>query len=396
MKFLFVANNYDYGGAATGARLWAKSLQDIGHEVTLISNEDLLATQRGSLARFYRLKQRLISRLTTYLMYKLSRVHRGNLSIQILPTNYASYINNFGADFVFINWIQNNTISIKDLKRINSKTILVMHDLWFTTGLGHFPEYLEGRNTGRFIEFFEKVDLRRKMTFTESVNGFLCMSEYSKSFITAGRHQKIVSLPYPGNSTSFFFNQNDRFMFREEFDIPGEKVVFCFGADAPSSDLRKGFDLIEQVFKKLDKEIGDSITLVIFGNCSLNQKDFQNLTVLNLGVVADRDRIRSIYAGSDVVLVPSRFETFGLVSAEAQLCGTRVVVSNCATSETLINKSSKVFENGNGKDFYEKILEIFYESQNLDLDLERRSLASEAASRWDSESLAKILLKEFI
>ena len=38
-----------------------------------------------------------------------------------------------------------------------------------------------------------------------------------------------------------------------------------------------------------------------------------------------QSRLADVYAAADVVLVPSRSESFGLVALEAQACGTRVV-----------------------------------------------------------------------
>jgi glycosyltransferase involved in cell wall biosynthesis len=396
MKIVFISNNYDFGGAATGAKLWAESLRRLGHDVTLLSNDELLSTQTYLKSKCTKDFQRIISRFTTFLMYKLSRVHRGNLSIQLIPTSYSKFINGIDADFVFVNWIQNNTISIGDLKRVKSNIILVMHDLWFVTGLAHFPDFLNKKPPSKLFSILEKLDLLRKRRFTKSVYAFLCMSEFSRNFVENVGSQKILVLPYPANSHSFYYDIDERRAFREEFGIPKDKFVFCFGADAPPSDLRKGFDLVKDFFKNLDENISQNSLLILFGNNALSEADFQDLEILNLGVLFDRNRIRAVYSASEVVLVPSRFETFGLVSAEAQLCGAKVVVSDSAAAETIATSDSKIFKNGNHIDFTTKLNELIAETKEGDFERQREKISLESSRIWDSKTLAQKLMDGLI
>ena len=131
MKFTFIAHNFEYGGAANGAKRWSSAIKLIGHDVTEISNNDLLDTLRPLNKKIRKLLQDTISRVTTHFMYKLSRSHRGNLSLQLLPSKYSSHINSLHSNYVFINWIAVNTIGIRDITRIESKVIIVLHDFWF-------------------------------------------------------------------------------------------------------------------------------------------------------------------------------------------------------------------------------------------------------------------------
>ena len=41
-----------------------------------------------------------------------------------------SEINNFDTDIVNLHWIGNETLSISDISKINSKIVWTLHDMW--------------------------------------------------------------------------------------------------------------------------------------------------------------------------------------------------------------------------------------------------------------------------
>ena len=51
----------------------------------------------------------------------------------------------------------------------------------------------------------------------------------------------------------------------------------------------------------------------------------------------DQDTLREIYNISDVSVLPSRFEDFGLVAVEALACGTPVIVSDVGGLPSIVN-----------------------------------------------------------
>ena len=104
----------------------------------------------------------------------------------------------------------------------------------------------------------------------------------------------------------------------------------------------KGFDLLVESVKILSKET-DNFTVISAGD--KNIKRFHNLVSNSLrkyfkitGIIPHRE-LPELLSEADALVHPSRFETFGLVVAEALACGKPVVVTKCGGPEELVEPS---------------------------------------------------------
>lgn len=141
--------------------------------------------------------------------------------------------------------------------------------------------------------------------------------------------------------------------------IPENK--FIFGA---VSRLRKekGIDLLIKAFSKLVKEVPD-IHLHLVGNGpekkKLNElvKKFDILQYVTFFGEADWQIAMQQMVLMDVVVVPSRFEGFGLTAAEAMAIGKPVVASNVFGLKEVVNDTQTgfLFESENSEDLYLKL-----------------------------------------
>lgn len=99
-------------------------------------------------------------------------------------------------------------------------------------------------------------------------------------------------------------------------------------------EARKGFDIAATVFDKLlqmgrDVEIdmiGDELSpRVVSWLTSLGATRLLGHPRVRLGGVVDRERLDDMLSSADIVLFPSRYESFGLVAIEAMAAGAPVV-----------------------------------------------------------------------
>jgi D-inositol-3-phosphate glycosyltransferase len=114
---------------------------------------------------------------------------------------------------------------------------------------------------------------------------------------------------------------------------PDEQVVLFAGRVQPL----KGPDVLIRAIARLADLGGRVPRLVMIGGPSGSPCRLSELEALvdRLGIAAqvdlrpplDRSRLAEWYRAADVVAVPSRSESFGLVAAEAQACGTPVVAA---------------------------------------------------------------------
>lgn len=141
--------------------------------------------------------------------------------------------------------------------------------------------------------------------------------------------------------------------------IKNRKVFLFMGR----LELRKGIDvLLDAIEKMKDSAVFNNCCFVIAGSATIDmstilKKRFSGLSnVLYIGAVNDSER-EKLYAISDVVVFPSRYESFGLVPLEAFVHGKPVIASDSgAIPEVVIdNKSGLIFKDGSADDLALKI-----------------------------------------
>ncbi len=125
-------------------------------------------------------------------------------------------------------------------------------------------------------------------------------------------------------------------------------------------DRQKGFDIAIKAFRHLDDQ---ELELKIFGSGSqeqqLRQLAMGDRRIKFLGYSANS---RDIYAQLDAVLMPSRWEAFGLVAAEAFAAG-RPVLAASVDALTDPNRKGILLVPGNGAGNWAKGLKSFCEKQ---------------------------------
>ena len=101
------------------------------------------------------------------------------------------------------------------------------------------------------------------------------------------------------------------------------------GVASPCS-ARKGLD----VFVRLSHELDPNLYAVVLVGVNEKQKVQAGNRILSLSKTSDARKLAEIYSTADLFLHPGVEETFGLTVAEAQSCGTRVLVmENSACAE---------------------------------------------------------------
>ncbi len=141
---------------------------------------------------------------------------------------------------------------------------------------------------------------------------------------------KITMLFPPVDLNHFSFTSGDKKTeFRAKLGLPqGAYLVFIAGTE----DSRKG---VPEAVKAIEA-LGTPYYLMIFGKtCKLplptNAKHF--------GVV---ENIEEYYAATDVVLIPSIYEPFGLVVVEALQIGRPVILSENVGAKVLVNSQNSM------------------------------------------------------
>ncbi|CDM69230.1 group 1 glycosyl transferase [Clostridium bornimense] len=100
----------------------------------------------------------------------------------------------------------------------------------------------------------------------------------------------------------------------------------------------KGFYLLEDVMKELEKELYSDIELNVYGDEKRSWNEVKNI---NINGKYEYKDLKYIFDNTDILLVPSIWnETFGFVTLEALSYGIPVIVTNKVGSKDLLGKSA--------------------------------------------------------
>jgi glycosyltransferase involved in cell wall biosynthesis len=150
--------------------------------------------------------------------------------------------------------------------------------------------------------------------------------------------EKIEFIPNPIDIDEFS-NHHTRGTFREKYNIdPDSKVILFMGRIHPI----KGIDILLYAFAKMIKDSKVNATLVVAGpddgflkKCIGIVKTYNINNVIFPGQLDDMERIDA-YVDADVVVLPSRYETFSMTVLEAYACGKPVIASNVGGLRDLV------------------------------------------------------------
>ena len=168
----------------------------------------------------------------------------------------------------------------------------------------------------------------------------ICISDDNKELVLNNFpfvNDKVMQIKNGYDETVFYKEKYDKKEVLKELGINKDyNKIVCFAGKLTKI---KGVDVLLEAANVYEKK--DVLTLIagngeLFGELN-NLKDKLGLKNVYFLGNKDHDTLRKIYNISDVSIVPSRFEAFGLVAVEALACGTFVIASNVGGLPGIIN-----------------------------------------------------------
>ena len=143
----------------------------------------------------------------------------------------------------------------------------------------------------------------------------------------------------PGVDLSLF-QPMDVVSARRNLGLPDKRTILYVGRIEPL----KGLDILLRAIALL-RDAADTNLLIVGGNAEEDAELERLYTLaLNLGISdivtftgsVDQEELPAYYSAADVFVLPSWYESFGLVALEAMSCGTPVVVSRVGGLKTFV------------------------------------------------------------
>ncbi len=195
------------------------------------------------------------------------------------------------------------------------------------------------------------------------------------------------------------FCPGDRAAAREHLGIPDQPTVLFVGRIQPL----KGIDVAIDAFR-LVRRVVPSARMVVVGGPSGDEGGAEmerlraKVAAAGLDAVIDwweplpHHDLPAVYQAADVLLFPSRTETFGLVAAEAQACGIPVVASSAGGLAYAVEdgESGYLIDSWDPEQYAEHVIDVLTDHE---LASRLSKGAIEVSERFSWEATAQRLLE---
>ena len=161
--------------------------------------------------------------------------------------------------------------------------------------------------------------IRKKKYWKNPIN-IITPSDWMKQNVKKSYLMKkwpVYSIPNAINTKKW--KPVDKNLSRKTLKLPNELSLILFGSTSGTKDYHKGFDLLEKSLEKL-QNLNKKIGLVIFGEDEPKIKPNFKFPIFYLGFLRNSKSLIAAYSAADLVLIPSRVESFGQVTSEANAC----------------------------------------------------------------------------
>lgn len=332
MKVIHISFSDLSGGAAVAAYRIHKAQLSIGIDSEFwvekaISGDFTVKNKGSAVLNFGKL-------VFPKVIFKLFRTENKILhSLALFPSFLIKKINESNADFVNLHWIQNEMLSIEDIKKIKKPIIWTLHDMWAFCGAEHYtddlrwqegyfnqnrPNYEKGLDLNKWVW---KRKLRNwKKPFT-IVTPSIWLHECSLKSVLFNKFNN-VCIPYPIDTLKW--KPINKEHARNILNLPIESPLILFGAVGGGNDPRKGFDLLCEALNFLNAKI-TNVELVVFGQNKPKNELNLGFPAHYMGHLHDEISLRILYSAADVMIIPSRQDNLPNTGIESHACGTPVV-----------------------------------------------------------------------
>lgn len=236
-------------------------------------------------------------------------------------------------DVVHLNWLGDFSLSIEEIGSSPLPVVWTLHDMWPYCGAEHqtlsrrFVEgYLESnRPDGEGGPDINRHTWERKKASWDPAPTVIAPSSWAAtnaSVSTLFRGSDITIIPHPIDTT--FWSPAGA----PDTEVPPRAdppIRIAVPAPRESKAWGKGLDLFPSILgylKQLSHPV-QTTEIIFFGGRSLDFME-DGFDFHNRGELSDLE-LRELYRHVDILAFPSVIDTYGLVAAEAQACGTPVV-----------------------------------------------------------------------
>lgn len=240
------------------------------------------------------------------------------------------------ADLLHLHIIHSGYLSLRDLPKVTAQkpTVWTLHDPWamtghcvyplectrWMTGCGncpdlktHFPLLMD--TTRYLFNYKQRAYRKSKLDVIVASRWMRNMVEASPLFEDVDIHQ------IPFGLDLNFFSPVAAPNARKRLGIPDNSIVICFRA---VGNEFKGLPYIIEALERIRSK--RPVCLLTLNTKGLLERFSGRFQLVELGWTNDEELARDAFVASDVFLMPSTAEAFGVMAIEAMACGKPVII----------------------------------------------------------------------
>ena len=302
--------------------------------------------------------------------YLLNKAQKDLFSIQSVLSFNNHFLKNNNhyqkSDLIHYHQIHNSHFALPELFDMfkEKPTVLTLHDPWMMTGRCVHPmecnKWKNGCDKCKKLETlfdFEKDNsnfmwnIKKEISTTDI--DLIVSSKFMYEMVKDSPYLKdmrVHILPF-GLDLNKYKKSNNKKTIRQELGIPKDDIVLFF---REQKEL-KGTNYIVDALKEVN--IKQNVTLLTCSQTGLLTDLEEKYNIIELGNLSENEIIKC-YQVSDIFLMPSLGESFGMMAIEAMACSLPVVVFNNTALPSVTNAPEVgiLVNNKDAKDLKEKIL----------------------------------------
>lgn len=239
------------------------------------------------------------------------------------------------ADVLHLHIIHSGYFSLWALPCITQRkpTVWTLHDPWAITGHCIYPSNCDRWKTGcgecpnlntpqpLYVDRTAFLFKYKRHVYRKSKLDVIVASKWMLNMVQASplfQGARVHHVPFGLDLN--FFSPIAAPNARERFDIPQNALVICFRSEMNEF---KGLPFIIQALEKISSN--QKICLLTFAKKGLLDRFAKRFQLIELGWTHDEVLMRDALVASDIFLMPSTAEAFGVMAIEAMACGKPVI-----------------------------------------------------------------------
>ena len=172
-----------------------------------------------------------------------------------------------------------------------------------------------------------------------------------------GVHPGNIDVIYPGINQELFYPVEDKSVFTETGYGEQDHILLYVGRIEPVKGLMSVVDAFD-ILKKKKSPLFERLKLIVIGGGEKPRDFADNSEIIRIQRVVrekelethivflgskNQSELKKYYSAADALIVPSLYESFGLVVLESLACGTPVVVSQIGKMKTIVKEGRNGF-----------------------------------------------------